>query len=264
MFTLSKGSVTIKVGAQKQSDGSFTGGRVLKKGKDYSVADDVYTVFAKSVTDDLLISVSSSSSSKKGGRYNGGGGYASKYAGDIELEIGSEIFMTLDEKKTMYLVIVYGEPEDGRSVCFNTDKMIWADSYEAYVWLEISDKEYDEFEEYAVDSVSMMYDREIREKIAAETKESGETIEIPPFQKIHNINEDYEAVCDVNEDGKVDEEDLKLMRRMFNGDFEDFDDIPMRSFILADADLSSTLDMRDAAVIKNNFDKDDEEQSEEE
>ena len=167
--------------------------------------------------------------------------------------------MTLDGRKTMYLVVAYGEPEDGRSVCFNNSKMIRSDSSDGYVWLEISDKDYDEFAEYAVDSVSLMYEREMREKLEAEEGYSGEKIDIPPLEEIHNLNMDYEVICDVNEDGKIDGEDLKLMRRMFNGDFEDFDDIPMRSFILADVDQSSSLDMRDAAMIKKNFDRDEDE-----
>ena len=104
-----------------------------------------------------------------------------------------------------------------------------------------------------------MYEREMREKLEAEEGYSGEKIDIPPLEEIHNLNMDYEVICDVNEDGKIDGEDLKLMRRMFNGDFEDFDDIPMRSFILADVDQSSSLDMRDAAMIKKNFDRDEDE-----
>ena len=258
VFTLSKGSAVIKVGATVKDDDTVSGGRTLKKGRDYTVSDGVYTVFAKAITDNIVITVTSDkASSKGGGRYYGG--YTSKLAGDVELEIGSEVFMTLDGRKTMYLVVAYGEPEDGRSVCFNNSKMIRSDSSDGYVWLEISDKDYDEFAEYAVDSVSLMYEREMREKLEAEEGYSGEKIDIPPLEEIHNLNMDYEVICDVNEDGKIDGEDLKLMRRMFNGDFEDFDDIPMRSFILADVDQSSSLDMRDAAMIKKNFDRDEDE-----
>ncbi len=252
VFTLSEGTVTIKTGAAVKKNGTITGIKTLEKGKDYTVSDGTYTISGKSITGDLVINVTARKSSGRSG------GYSSRTYGDVELDIGSELFMTLDNKKTMYLVVVYGEPEDGRNVCFDNRKMIRSDAYDAYVWLEISDMDYEEFEEYALDKVDLLYEREMRENLEKENPD--EKIEILPMEQIHNLNEDYEVVCDVNEDGAVDEEDLKLMRRMFAGTFEDFDEIPMRSFICADVDMSYGLDMLDAAMIKYNFDKDEDEE----
>ena len=251
VFTLPEGTVTIKTGATVNSNGKVSGGVTLKKDKDYTVSGETYTISAKSIVGDLVISVTAKKSSGRSG------GYTSRTYGDVELDIGSELFMTLDNKKTMYLVVVYGEPEDGRHVCFNNRKMIRSDAYDAYVWLEISDMDYDEFEEYALDKVDLLYEREMRENLEKENPD--EKIEILPMEEIHNLNEDYEVICDVNEDGAVDEEDLKLMRQMFAGTFEDFDEISMRSFICADVDMSFGLDMLDAAMIKYNFDKDEDE-----
>ena len=255
VFTLSEGTVTIKTGATVNSNGKVSGGVTLKKDKDYTVSGETYTISAKSIVGDLVITVTAK---KNSGR---SGGYASRTYGDVELDIGSELFMTLDNKKTMYLVVVYGEPEDGRHVCFDNKKMIRSDAYDAYVWLEISDMDYDEFEEYALDKVDLLYEREMRENLEKENPD--EKIEILPMEEIHNLNEDYEVICDVNEDGAVDEDDLKLMRQMFAGTVEDFDEIPMRSFICADVDMSFGLDMLDAAMIKYNFDKDEDEEEQE-
>ena len=255
VFTLSEGTVTIKTGAALKKDGTITGIKTLEKGKDYTVSDETYTISAKSIVGDLVINVTAKKSSRRSG------GYSSRTYGDVELDIGSELFMTLDNKKTMYLVVVYGEPEDGRHVCFDNRKMIRSDAYDAYVWLEISDMDYDEFEEYALDKVDLLYEREMRENLEKENPD--EKIEILPMEEIHNLNEDYEVICDVNEDGAVDEDDLKLMRQMFAGTVENFDEIPMRSFICADVDMSFGLDMLDAAMIKYNFDKDEDEEEQE-
>jgi len=248
-FEVYGASYKIYVGGTAGTSGKSSGGRQLIKDVDYIAKDGKVTIYAEAITDDLVITVTQSS----GG---GVGSYSTMKTTDkgVDLSIETGTYLVLDDEKIMYMIVVYGDPDENEYVCYKNQKMIWVESYGGYVWFEASDEREEDFADHAAGYVDTLYNEEIYLNLASEAEDPDADIVISEYQEIYNITEDDEISCDVNEDGKVDKEDLKLMRRIFNCDFKDFDDIAMRCFVLADANNSGNLDMCDAVVIKMNFD----------
>ena len=249
-FVADEGVVSITIGGRNDEGGA----NQLRKNKDYNKLGMLITIPARIITDDIYINVSLAVHKKTPV-------YASKKKAEsgTELDIETWQYLVLDEEKIMYMLVVHADPQDGEFICYNNHKMLWVESYDGYVWFEESEERPEDFTILSYDMVDALTDEMIRSNLAAEAEDPDAPIELPEFEKVYNITDDGEISCDVNEDGKVDEEDLKIMRRIFNCDFEDFEDIPMRCFVLADADNSGVLDMCDAEIIKCNFDKSEEE-----
>ena len=251
-FLLADGILTMYVGAKNSA-----GRRELVKDTDYTIEGSQITILAASITDDIYIEIAAVRprrmpmyTSKK------------KTSSGTELDIETWEYLVLDEGKIMYMLVVQGEPKENEFVCYGNNKMLWVESYDGYVWFEASDERPDDFAIHSYDMVDTLTDEELRFNLSEEADDPKAPVKIPEFEEIFNITKNDKISCDVNEDGKVNEEDLKIMRRIFNCDFEDFDDISMRCFVLADADNSGVLDMCDAEIIKCNFDKDEDENEE--
>ena len=257
-FILAEGSLSISVGGKASTSGKTSGGKTLAKGRDYKIIGDTVTILADSITDDIVIAIGQVTPNRTSASTAMSTSTKTTETG-VELNIETYPYLALDNEKTMYMLVVYGEPNDNEYVCYDSNKMLWVESYDGYVWFEISRERPETFAEHADNYVDTLTDEEIRFNLESEAEDPDAPIEIPEFEEIFNITDEDVISCDVNEDGKVDEEDLRLMRRIFNCDFDGFDDISMRCFVLADADNSGELDMCDAAVIKWNFDWDEEE-----
>ena len=254
VFLVSQGIVGITVSGKSRN-------RALKKDVDYYESDGVYTILAGAITGKIVITISPYTPQRTKDYTNESTKLTDR---GTELDIETDRYLTLDNGKTMYFIIARGEPDEDSFVCFNSGKMYWVEAYGGYVWMEVSEDNLADFSEQVLDSIDTLSDVEILTKLVEEKESEEEKVSVPLLEEVVKITEEDKVNCDVNEDGKVDEEDLRLMRRMFDCDFEDFDDISMRSFIIADADFSGELNMCDAAVIKSNFDSNNSENEESE
>lgn len=248
-FYLAEGVLSISIGKKNAADGE----KLLREGYGYTKNGILVTIPAASITDDIYITISQAVprrtpvyTSKK------------KTESGTELDIETWEYLVLDEEKIMYMLIVHADPKDGEFICYNNNKMLWVESYDGYVWFEVSEERPEDFAILSYDLVDALTDADILHNLTEAAEDPDAPIELSKYEEVYNITDDDEISCDVNEDGKVDEEDLKIMRRIFNCEFEDFDDIPMRCFVLSDADNSGVLDMCDAEIIKCNFDRSEE------
>lgn len=139
----------------------------------------------------------------------------------LDVQISVREYVTLNEKK-VYLILADALLESGKTFSYDGSVMYYSESYGAWAYLVITDKELDG------GSVQNLV------KITAQ----------PGIKHVS-------AHGDVDQNGAVDWNDVQLVLDLYNAKYDTFDAINMKKFLHADVNADGKLDVRDAvAAVK--------------
>lgn len=165
-----------------------------------TVSGNSYTIPAAQVTGDINISITRTA--------------------DMDVDVVH--YLTLNNKKVMYLVTASGKYPSGSIAKFDGQSMYWSETYKAYAWLIISE--------------------DIEQNVLKDAKEK---ISIAQGTAAGNIN--YSG--DVNGTGIIDINDAQLTYDMYNAKYDSFTDVSMLKFLNADVNGDALLDVKDASAV---------------
>lgn len=166
-------------------------------------ADGKYTI--KNVQGDLVITVT-------------------KEVDDQDQSIEVYSYITLNDGKTMYLVLVSGSLDDSKIFTYADDPMYYSGNYNAWCFLTVE--------------TSKLTAGLARKQIGTRT---GQMDDIGA------------ADFDVNMTGLVDINDAQLVYDLYNGKYEDFTVINMHRFLNADVNADKKVTVNDAAGVVSNI-----------
>lgn len=138
----------------------------------------------------------------------------------VGLSVNVASYLTLDAK-TMWLITAAGTLDEGKVYAYDGSAMYWSSKYNAYCWLEISDKSSEEMKQEAAGKIA---------------EASADKVSIA-----------YD--CDVNETETVDVNDAQLIYNMYNAAYEDFTSVSMQKFLEADINGDKAVNTTDAAAV---------------
>ena len=141
---------------------------------------------------------------------------------DQSIEVYS--YITLNEGKTMYLVLVSGSLDDSKIFTYADTPMYYRENYGAWCFLTVEN--------------SKLTAGLARKQIGTQT---GQMDDIGA------------ADFDVNMTGLVDINDAQLVYDMYNGKYEDFTVINMHRFLNADVNTDKRVTVNDAAGVVSNI-----------
>lgn len=155
----------------------------------------------------------------------------SKVSGDLLITVDKEIdemdytievynYITLDEGKTMYLVLVSGGLDDSKVYTYADTPMYYSNVYKAWCILTAETS-----------------------KLTAGLAKKQIGMQLGQMEAIGAAN------YDVNMTGLVDINDAQLAYDMYNGEYEDFSIINMHRFLNADVNADWKINVADAAAI---------------
>lgn len=138
-------------------------------------------------------------------------------------EVTVSKYLELNDK-TMMLITVKGTPEGGKAFTYDGNTMYKVNAYgtDQYAWLVI------------VDRGQTLTQEEAAAKVAISAADNVVTI-TPSF--------------DVNMSGKVDINDVQLVYDMYNSLYENFEQVSVKKFLLADQTLDRQLNSADAVKL---------------
>ena len=138
-------------------------------------------------------------------------------------EVSVSTYLELNDK-TMMLVTVKGTPEGGKAFTYDGNTMYKVNAYgtDQYAWLVIVDK----------------FQTVTQEEAAAK-------VAISAADNVVTITQGF----DVNMTGKVDVNDAQLVYDMYNSLYENFEQVSVKKFLLADQTLDRQLNSADAVKL---------------
>lgn len=163
--------------------------------------DGTYTI--ENITGDLVITVSEMAES-----------------GDLTVEVSK--YVKLDSKNIYLAAASKKNLTDGAALAYDGQVMYWSDSYQAYVYLMISETELT-----AQDAVGKI--SEITAANAGNVTYTG----------------------DVNGTNIIDVNDAQLVYNIYNAEYESFEALSMLKFLNADINGDKEVDATDAAAVVN-------------
>lgn len=137
----------------------------------------------------------------------------------LDLELSVHEYVNLDEK-TVFLVLLKTELDDGRVFTYDGSAMYYSDGYDAWVWLVIEEDTFDET--VAASRISV-------------GDSSTQVLGKPDY--------------DVNMTGLIDINDAQLVYDLYNGKYENFSRISMMKFLNADVNQDKKISVMDAAGV---------------
>ena len=141
---------------------------------------------------------------------------------DQSIEVYS--YITLNDGKTMYLVLVSGSLDDSKIFTYADSPMYYSENYNAWCFL---------------------------------TVETGKLTAGLARKQIGTRTGQMDAIgaadCDVNMTGLVDINDAQLVYDLYNGKYEDFNTINMHRFLNADVNADKKVTVNDAAGVVSNI-----------
>lgn len=141
----------------------------------------------------------------------------------LDLRVSVYEYVNL-EKKTMFLVLVDTELDNGKIFTYDGNAMYYSEGYRAWAYLVMVEDEFD-----AGIAAGMIH-------VAEGT---GRILRKPDY--------------DVNGTGLVDINDAQLAYDIYNGKYDSFDRINMIQFLNADVNLDKTVTVQDAAGVVANI-----------
>lgn len=123
--------------------------------------------------------------------------------------------------KVLYKIVLHSEVPRGSTARFDGEEMYWDPTGQAYVWLAASELEKETFEAQALD------------KIAVTKGQSTQTLA---------------KGFDVNQDGRLDNEDIKLVRSIYCSQTT-LENTGLAKLLLADVNRDGKVNIQDAAAI---------------
>ena len=140
---------------------------------------------------------------------------------DLAVEVNE--YVKLNDKSVFLVTATQTLPE-GKSLSYGGTVMFYSEQYEAWAYLVIVEQ---------------------NETFDADTAKDALTVTETAFTTLS-------ATCDVNKSGRVDINDAQLVYDLYNGGYQDFTQVTMEKFLLADTaqgDSAKKLNVNDAAAI---------------
>ena len=137
----------------------------------------------------------------------------------VDLQLSVYEYVNLDQK-TVFLVLVETELDDGKVFTYDGNTMYYSDGYDAWAWLVIAEDTYDET--VAASRISV-------------GDGNAQVLSKPDY--------------DVNMTGLIDINDAQLVYDLYNGKYENFSRISMMKFLNADVNQDKKITVMDAAGV---------------
>lgn len=142
---------------------------------------------------------------------------------DLEGKVSVHEYVNLDGK-TVFLVLIAGELEDGNHYTYDGNAMYYSFVYEAWATLTV------ESGSFTAADASAKVDAAAGNKMTISSAE-----------------------CDVNNTGTVDINDAQLAYDVYKGNYEDIADIGMAKYLWADVNADMKVDVTDAQMVVANI-----------